>query len=62
VHALQVHVDLAGIGISITTPEAEVLYVLLDGVRVRATSSKASRTVETCIRNIQVIPTILLSF
>ncbi len=55
-HALQVHAELAGVGLSIATPEAEVLYMLLDGIRVRATSSKVSRTVEACIRSIQVIP------
>ena len=55
-HALQVHAKLAGIGLSIATPEAEVLYMLLDGIRVRATSSKVSRTVEACIRSIQVSP------
>ncbi len=50
---LQVEANLAGIGISVTTPEAEVLYVLLDGIRARATSSKVSRTGEACIRTIQ---------
>ena len=51
--AVQVHADIAGIGFSLNTPEAEVLYMLLDDIRVRATSSKVSRTLETCIRNIQ---------
>ena len=53
-HALQLHAELAGVGLSIATPETEVLYMLLDGIRVRATSSKVSRTVEACIRSIQV--------
>ena len=53
---LQVHADLAGVGLSIVTPDTEVLYVLLDGIRIRATSSKVSRTVEGCIRSIQACP------
>ena len=54
VYVLQVHMDLAGIGVSLNTPEVEVLYLLLDGVRSKVTSGKVRRTVEMCIRNIQV--------
>ena len=61
-YTLQVEANLAGIGISVTTPEAEVLYVLLDGIRARATSSKVSRTGEACIRTIQASPSAAHSF
>ena len=55
-HTVQVHAELAGVGLSIATPEAEVLYMLLDGIRVRATSSKVSRMMEACVRKIQASP------
>ena len=51
---LQLHVDLAGIGVSLNTPEVEVLYLLLDGIRSKVTSGKVRRTMEICIRSIQV--------
>ena len=53
-NALQLHVDLAGIGVSLNTPEVEVLYLLLDGIRSKVTSGKVRRTMELCIRSIQV--------
>ena len=53
-NALQLHVDLAGIGVSLNTPEVEVLYLLLDDIRSKVTSGKVRRTMEICIRNIQV--------
>ena len=53
-NAVQLHVDLAGIGVSLNTPEVEVLYLLLDGIRSKVTSGKVRRTMELCIRSIQV--------
>ena len=53
-NALQLHVDLAGVGVSLSTPEVEVLYLLLDGIRSKVTSGKVRRTMELCIRTIQV--------
>ena len=53
-NVLQLHMDLAGIGVSLNTPEVEVLYLLLDGIRSKVTSGKVRRTMEICIRSIQV--------
>jgi hypothetical protein len=50
----QLHLDLAGIGLSLTLPEEEVLYASMAGVRLHATNSKVRQTLELQINNIQV--------
>ncbi len=51
--AVQVRVELAGVGLSVVTGGREQLYARVAGIRMRCAASQARLTLELALRSVQ---------